>query len=135
MLKVNKNPSPSEVRRFGLVWMAVVLVLATVLYWCHRVATAYALFGIGLTVGCVSTLAPLFGRVFYRAWMGLASAINWMVSRLALSILFWGIVTPVAIVFKILRRDALRLKRGRLATSYWQDHEKIIDASYYKHLF
>jgi hypothetical protein len=39
--------------------------------------------------------------------------------RFAFGVLFFGVVTPVAIVMRLCGRDALRLRFDRAAPSYW----------------
>jgi hypothetical protein len=46
-----------------------------------------------------------------------------VVSRTAIGLLFFGILTPVALVFRILGRDALRLKRDPKARTYWIERD------------
>ena len=68
--------------------------------------------------------------------MGLTAKIAWVVSTVTLTVVFWAIFTPVALWFKIIRRDPLKLKKTSFkGDSYWQDHEKIENVAYYKHLF
>jgi hypothetical protein len=42
-----------------------------------------------------------------------------LVSRVLLMVLFWGIVTPIALVFRVTGRDMLRRRRRARAT-YWE---------------
>ena len=47
-----------------------------------------------------------------------AFPIGWTVSQFMLLVLFYVVFTPVALVFRLMRRDALGLRR-RDAASYW----------------
>jgi len=44
------------------------------------------------------------------------------------------VLTPLALLFRIFRRDELRLRRPKTDT-YWQPHEKITDPDAYQHLY
>ncbi|MBI1273687.1 MAG: hypothetical protein GC131_06360 [Alphaproteobacteria bacterium] len=59
-------------------------------------------------------LAPL-----NRAWMKLADILHHIVSPLVLGAIFFGVITPCAILMRLAGRDPLRLKRDRTAASYW----------------
>ena len=51
--------------------------------------------------------------------MILAFPIGWVVSRLLLAILFYGVVTPMGLVLRLGGRDPLRLARPAARTTYW----------------
>ena len=81
------------------------------------------------TIGVASALVGIAGlvwlpavRVIYTGWMLAAFPIGWVVSRLVLAAVFYLVFTPVAVVFRLMGRDALRLRR-RSVTSYWQPYE------------
>ena len=44
---------------------------------------------------------------------------NWLVSIITVSFAFYIIFTPIAILFKLLRRDLLSQKIDKTADSYW----------------
>ena len=45
--------------------------------------------------------------------------IGWTVSRVILAILFYGVFTPVGVLFRLLGRDALGLQPKPAADTYW----------------
>ena len=42
-----------------------------------------------------------------------------VVTPMAMAVLFFGLVTPIAVLLRIFGRDPLRLKRDPKATTYW----------------
>jgi hypothetical protein len=135
MMKINTHPMSREVRRFGLMWAAAASLVAGLLFLRHHASVAWGLWSLAIVVGAASVIRPSVGRYFHRGWMNLAYVINFLLTRITLSLLFWIVLTPVAILFKIIGRDALRLKRSASADSYWREHDKIPDPAYYRHLF
>jgi len=133
-MKLDKNPSHQDIRRFMAIWPLMVACAGGLLFWRHHPLSARVLWCAALGVGLSGNIFGSLGRVFYRAWMGLAYGINWLITRILLMFIFWGVLTPMALLFKILRRDVLRLKPPRSA-SYWQDHDKMTDLSSYRHLY
>jgi hypothetical protein len=72
-------------------------------------------------------------RPVFVAWMVVAFPIGWVVSRLVLLLLFFGVVTPVALFFRVTGRDALKVKRRPGAGTYWTQKPHSADvASYFR---
>lgn len=69
---------------------------------------------IAAVILAVAALVPRAAQHFYRIWMGLA-AIN---SRILLSVMFYGVLTPYGVVSRLLGRDPLS-RRCPPADSYW----------------
>src|SRR5688500_15892181 len=92
------NPSDRTVREFAGLWCVVVGALAA---WHGLVQENGSL---GVIVGLVASLGPV-GLLFPRAarpvfvtWVVVAFPIGWVVSRLLVVVLFFGLVTPVALL-------------------------------------
>jgi hypothetical protein len=69
-------------------------------------------------------LAPL-----NRAWFGLSLFLGKVVSPIVLSIIFFVLIAPVALITRLFGRDALLLKK-RQASTYWVDKESIEPGSF-----
>jgi hypothetical protein len=67
----------------------------------------------------------------FVGWMGLAYPIGWVVSRIVLGVIFYGLFTPVAWVFRRMGRDALALQSQPRATTYWRPKPGAADSSQY----
>lgn len=61
-----------------------------------------------------ASLAPL-----NRLWTKFGMLLHHIVSPLALGILFFLVVTPIALIMRIFGKDPLRLRLDRSASSYW----------------
>jgi len=72
----------------------------------------------GAAVGLVGLVRPDAIRYVYTGWMIAAFPIGWTISRLIVTLLFYVVFAPFALVFRLLGRDALRLHR-RAPTTYW----------------
>jgi len=133
-MKINKNPSRRAIVTFCLTWALVASAAGGLLFWRHHAEVAKGLWIAGICVGLLGSLVIPFGRAFYRMWMGLASGINWLITRALLAVIFYGVLTPLALFFKLIGRDALEIKKGQ-RSSYWHDHDRISDPSAYQHLY
>lgn len=107
-------------RKFGF-FFAFVFVAAGVYFYAQggglSVAVFASLAGVFLVVTLVRAdlLLPL-----NKAWMGLGLLLGMIISPIVLGLLFFGLITPVAVLTRAFGRDELRLKR-RLRASYWRD--------------
>jgi len=62
--------------------------------------------------------------------MAVALPIGWIMTRLVLGLLFFGLFTPVGWLFRRLRRDPLRLRKPQ-TTSYWSPASPPADGQSY----
>jgi hypothetical protein len=135
LMQVNKNPSPKELRQFGWTLVIGFGLLGGALYWRGKHHGAFGLWGIGVPLGFLAVLVPPAAKGLYKVWMGWAVIMGTVVTRVLLTLLFFGVITPVAFLFRCFGRDPLRLKRNLSASGYWGEHRKITDRSYYQRLF
>lgn len=109
---------PSE-RKFGVtftIFLAAVGIAAALRHWslasCVAALTASGITGV-ITITAPGVLAPL-----NKGWFYLGEAMGKIVSPIVLGIIFFGLLTPIATVARLLGRDELRL-RHRGAGTYW----------------
>lgn len=112
---------PSD-RKFGLTIGIACLFVAGWLLFRHRGGVAW-LSGIGVLLIALALVAPALLRPLNLAWMKLGLALNAIVSPVVLGIVFFGAITPVALLMRARGRDALRLRADREAASYWVSRE------------
>jgi len=112
------SKTPSE-RSFGLLFMVLTAVLGVYgLYkgWATQVVGAFFLASLALGLATVFfswILAP-----FNKAWFWLGQALGKVVSPIVLGILFYGLITPIALIVRAFGRDEMKLK-PRQVESYW----------------
>lgn len=110
----------SSDRSFGFVFtvfFAIVALLpllhgASARLWSLALA---ALFFI-LAIFIPASLAPL-----NRQWAKLGALLHRVVSPIALGILFFLVVTPIALIMRLMGKDPLRTRLDQSAKSYWID--------------
>lgn len=111
-----------KLREFGLTIGIVLLVLGGFTMWRGRPIAPYlltagaAFIGLGLTMPAV--LKPL-----QKMWMGLGIVLGFFVSRVILSILFYGVMTPIGLVMKLLGKDLLDERIDKTRDSYWHERD------------
>lgn len=109
-------------RAFGLVFAGVFLVIAgwplfhgeAPRWWAAGVAAAFAL---------VALVKPALLAGPNRYWIKLGILLGKVVSPIALGVVFYGAITPLGAVMRLVGKDPLRLKRDPGADSYWIPRE------------
>jgi Saxitoxin biosynthesis operon protein SxtJ len=108
----------SSDRAFAIVF-AVFLVLVGFSPWRthHQMRWwAFPVAGLFLFVGI---LKPFWLRPLNMYWTKLGLLMGRIVSPVITAVLFYAVVTPTALLFRMLRKDPLRLSRDPVARSYW----------------
>lgn len=125
------NPTRRMLRQFSVGWL--VLFVGYGAYqcaWPARWPLGLGLAAAGLVGGLLGWRWPAAWRWVFAGWMLLAFPIGWLVSQLVLAVMFYGIITPLALVFRLRGRD--RLARGKTgAASFWLPREQPADVRRY----
>ena len=126
------SPPPKLLRQFAVLWL---LFFGSSAAWQGMVrgrpVVASALALVALAVGLAGILRPAAARPIFVGWMVLAFPIGWTVSLLLLGIVYFGIFTPMALVFRLTNRDALGLRPGPEKETYWEPHPAPADIRRY----
>lgn len=126
MAEMNVDTSSKrEQRNFGLVMAAAVVVVNGIhwlirgredlLIWPFYIAGAFFVLGLVFP----RALQPIF-----VLWMKFALMVNWVMTRVLLSLVWFGIVTPMRIGMSLMGKDPLKRKFLPEADSYWEDAEE-----------
>ena len=115
------RPKARILRQFAGLWIAFFAGLALWHGLAHeRIVAAVVCMVMALTVGPIGLVRPAWIRPIYIAWLVLAFPVGWLVSKVLLAALFYGLFTPLALLFRLGGRDALKLRRASETTStYW----------------
>lgn len=120
-MKLKLKEDPKEWRKSALLATLGLAVLSTVLRWRHVLpmkgwfATLIALAAIAV----LAILRPKWFRGFYRVSGTAGFFISQVASFVALALFFIFALTPLGIFLRLTGKDALRLKRPRDASTYW----------------
>lgn len=106
-----------EARRFGLTVGTASLVLAALFRWRGRPAAAAGLSLVGILLCAGGLVLPERLGPAYRAWMTLAALLNRLTTPLLLAVVYFVVITPVALLTRLFGRDSLA--RPNRALSYW----------------
>ena len=106
-------------RVFSVGWLLLFLYLA-------QKCSAHGHHNLSLLLGLMAVLVGTLGlikpgavRWIFVTWMVLAFPIGWLVSQLMLAVLFYVVLTPVAILFRWRGRDLLARKPAPGQSTFW----------------
>src|SRR5687768_15424031 len=117
---IQLDPPAKTLRQFAGLWLLFFLILSAWQGFLRDHWLAALIFaGLALTVGPIGLVWPRMVRHIFIVWMVLAFPIGWIVSHLMLGLLFYGVFTPVALLFKMIGRDALLRRPSRDRKTYW----------------
>lgn len=119
------SATEKELRSFGLIMAGMIaFFFGFLIPWIWDLAwptwpwVFVAFFAI-LGLAKPSFLAPI-----YKGWMKFAFALGWFNTRLILSIIFYGIVFPIGLIFKILGKDPMKRKYDKSLESYRKESKQ-----------
>jgi len=120
-LKLRLKEDPREWRK--TVWLTALglSVLGSLLRWRHALAqqTWLLLLAAMTVLAFLALVQPRWFRGFYRVSVRVGFCLSQVVARIVLTVLFFLVLAPLGFLFRLLGKDALRLKRSREATTYW----------------
>lgn len=134
-MSASNSELPSE-RKFGFIFFFVFVVLGIFAYFKHHNVQYSVLFGLIAAVFLLlALLAPKVLRPLNKAWFQLGLLMAKIVNPLVMAVLFFVLITPVAVLSRLFGRDVLRLKKSAQST-YWVQRDPIgPDADSFKNQF
>jgi hypothetical protein len=130
-MRVDWHPGRAQLRSFGLVYAAVSAGLGTWAFLHHRVLgldlapdtsawVATGLWGMAAGSAVVAALAPRALRPLYCGLTAITLPIGYVVSHAVMTLVFFAVLTPIAVVFRLVGRDPLRRRWERTRGTYWE---------------
>ena len=98
------------------------MVAAPLAYFRGRPAVAAACWAAAVAARLVGVWRPTWLRRVYVGLSLLTWPVGWLVSSVALVLLYYGVVTPIALAMRLAGRDPLSRRLDRGAMSYWEPY-------------
>lgn len=96
-----------ELRRFGL---AVGGIFSAIALWptlIHGQNPKVVALVLGVALVVPALLWPRALRPAHRIWIALGNVLNWINTRIILTIIFYGLVTPLGLIMRLWGRDPM----------------------------
>lgn len=107
-----------ELREFGLTVGLALLILSGIAFWLGKDYFRYPLYT-GLALVLLGAFFPVILKPLQKVWMAMAVIIGWFMSRVILILVFYLVLTPIALIARVFRKQFLELKWDRSQPSYW----------------
>lgn len=119
--ELNLKPDHETLRGFGRAGFLFCGVSAIVAFL-YRPDTGWtvSMFAGALLFGGLSVLAPSSLRPLYLLLIVVGYPIGWLVTTLALLAFFYGLVTPLALLLRLVGHDPLRRSTRPGERTYWE---------------
>lgn len=118
--------SPKDLKKFGITIGGILLFISAIAFWKHWwniiIISFFGISGVILIVEGLYFSKKL--KVIHHYWMSLAIFLGSIISRFFLSILFFIILTPIALLAKIFGKNFLLRYRDTSCLTYWIQREK-----------
>jgi hypothetical protein len=124
-------PKARVLRQFAGLWLLFFVAVAAWRAWHGEAGTPTGVFAaVGLVVGGFGLWRPAAVRWVYTGCMIVTFPIGVVVSHVMLAVIFYGVFTPVALLFRAIGRDPLN-RQPRVKASYWTAKSRARDPSDY----
>ena len=105
----------------GLIWSLIIRVFGESEEMNWYVFGCFAF--IGLSIGTLSLLVPVFGRFTYFAWHSLINLIDQIIIWTTLPLFYYIIFCPYSLLLRLFGKSKLK-ERTHPAFSYWKNVEQ-----------
>jgi len=107
-----------QIRRFGLVAVIFFGSLCALGIWREKPLPTY-LFGALCFIGLCFVLLPSLSRPIYTGWLKIALLIGKIVTNGMLTLTYFLVITPSALIKRLFSGRPLPVKPDKKASSYW----------------
>jgi hypothetical protein len=115
------NPSRKVLRQFAALWLVCFMALGASQYFAKgRPQLGLALAAAAVIIGLPGLIWPPLLRWLFVACTVLTFPIGWLISLLVLWALYFLVLTPVAVFFRLRGRDLLGRKPAPERDSFWE---------------
>lgn len=113
----NSSVKIGSSRKFGLMFCAFFLILALAPLLKNNPIRTWAL-TLSVIFGMLAQFIPSSLDQINKAWMNLGEILRKVTTPIILFILFFFVLTPIALILKIMKKDLLNMHFSK-SSSYW----------------
>jgi hypothetical protein len=117
----HSSDRPSN-QKFGWLFALLCAGAGSYVHWKSGHRLSLGLFALAVFFGASAALVPKVLEPLNEVWHQIGIFLGRFVSPVVLGLIFFLLITPIAVCMHLAGRDALRLKK-RMTSSYWIDRE------------
>ncbi|MGE5191922.1 MAG: SxtJ family membrane protein [Deltaproteobacteria bacterium] len=120
LVEINKNPSPRELRWFGLLLVAFCGFVSGLVYAkFHWPVASWIPVAAGSVVAAIYYLVPSVRRAIYLGWMYAFLPLGMLTSLLLLAAIYFLVFTPIGLLMRLVGRERVPRRFDPQAQTYW----------------
>ena len=119
----NIKSEKGDLRKFGITIGIILITIAVLLLWKEKKSNEIFIV-IGTLLCLTGFILPIILKPFYFAWMTFSVIMGWIMTRVILSLVFYGIITPIGLLSRLVGKKFLNLKLNKSDDTYWNYHGK-----------
>jgi hypothetical protein len=146
LVRVNWKPDRRQLRGFGMICLVAFGAIGCWIRFRHTfmgfdvapgavAPVSYVLWSLAALGLLLGLAAPTLLRPLYLGLTLVSLPIGFVVSHVIMALLFYGLFTPIGLIFRLIGRDPLERRFEREARSYWVPHETPRDVKRYYRQF
>jgi Saxitoxin biosynthesis operon protein SxtJ len=107
-LSIDQSVAKKDLRNFGLLVGAVFSIIGIWPLLLRGDKLRFWAIGLGGALIVLGVLMPGVLTPVHRAWMQLGHILGWVNTRILLGIVFYALITPMGILFRLMGKDIMR---------------------------
>jgi hypothetical protein len=129
LVHIDWKPARGALRNFGLIALAAFGAFGALARWhvypfgglseAAGAYTAIVLWLLAAYCGFFAFVAPVAVKPIYLLLSIITYPIGWVLSYVVMAAMFYLVITPVGLLFKVLGRDAMNRRFDPAASTYW----------------
>lgn len=132
LITINTDPSRRELRQFGFIWLGFLAFFGLVAWFkFSNHPFAQALWVAAVVVPLIGWFFPTLLKLIFVGMSYAAFPIGFVVSHVVLAVVFYLVLTPIGLLMRIFRYDAMRRRLQPDLSSYWIQREPHPDPKQY----
>jgi hypothetical protein len=141
MIDINLRPDAKQLRQFGLIALVAFGLLGGLTLWRGGLfgidfggatgAVVAVFWALGALSGLFSLAAPRANLPLYVVLTLISFPIGLVLSYVLLAIIFFGLLTPIGLLFRLIGRDPLHRRFDPAAKSYFVPHKPARESERY----
>lgn len=115
---MNQVPAIKELRKFGLIVGGVFLIIGLWPLLFRGEDLRFWSLGLGGALAALGVLAPMSLKHVHQVWMKVGHILGSINTRIILGIIYYGLITPMGIVMRLMRKDPMHRLLMQEANTY-----------------
>ncbi|HXX74375.1 MAG TPA: SxtJ family membrane protein [Nitrospiraceae bacterium] len=115
---MNQDTNKKQLRDFGLVVGGILVVIGLWPLMFRGQSLRLWAFGLGVVLMALGAVLPMLLAPVHKVWMWIGHVLGWINTRILLGIVFYGLVTPIGLMFRLIGKDTMRHEIAEASPSY-----------------